>query len=220
MKTQLEKSLVKNVSFTSVHQKLINDLHNFADGLIANLNYQGFSSQAFITNFNNLSYEQKKLLIKNYSDSFFPLLSTTLNANMGATHVIASELFQFLLQEGFKFNKADLKYLKKNDNFAFKQSKSFGNIYEINWYYPLNKWIGQIKNLVFKVLNKSNSPIYLIPFPSSNIKFALMNHYEKLPEPIQSLVLRDANEKDMEIILNKSGQGSIEDLNFFKKSVL
>lgn len=219
MNTQLEKSLIKAASCDSIVQRLANDLENFSTSL-AGLNNKVIPSRTFMDMFTNLDYEQKQFLIKIYSASSFSLLSSTLNANMGATHETAAELFNFLLHEGFVFNQADLKYLKKHNNFSFKQYGSFGNVYEVTWYYPLNKWADQIKQLALKALKKGNSPIYLIHYPSASIKFSLLKHYEKLPKSLQSLVLRDATDKDMEIILNKSQQGSANDFNFFKKRVV
>jgi hypothetical protein len=220
MNTQLEKSLIKAASFDSIVQRLANDLENFSNSLTVSLDNKVIPSRTFMDMFTNLDYEQKQFLIKIYSISSFSLLSTALNANMGATHETAAELFNFLLHEGFQFNQADLKYLKKHDNLAFKRYGSFGHVYEVTWYYPLNKWANQVKQLALKTFNKANSPIYLITFPSSNIKFALLKHYEKLPKAIQSLVLRDADDKDMEIILNKTHEGSSNDFNFFKKRAI
>jgi len=220
MNTELEKLLMKESSFSSITQRLNNDLRKFSEGLNTNLEGQYICTETFFGIYNNLSYEQKQFLVQSYLNSSFSVLAKAINANMGATNESAANLFNFLLEEGFNFNKADLQYIKKNDNFAFKRYGSFGDIYEITWYYPLNKWANQVKNLAFKALKKNNSPIYLIEYPSGNIWLSLIKHYEKLPNAIQSLVLRDANEKDMKTILAKNNQGSAEDFNFFKKPII
>jgi hypothetical protein len=221
MTTQLEKSLVKEASFTSVTHRLVNDLKNFSIYLTADLKNQSFSVNTFMDLFNSLGYEQKQTIIKSYLESSFSMLSTTLNANMGATNETAASLFNFLLKEGFSFNKSDLKYIKNNNNFAFKKYGSFGHVYEVTWYYPLNKLVDKAKRAFLKTINKEGSPIYLIQCPSENVWNSLLNHYQKLPTAIQSIVLRHGDEQTLKfILLNKTNEGSSEDLNFFKKTVI
>jgi hypothetical protein len=221
MTTKLEKSLIKEISFNSVTQRLLNDLKNFSISLTTNLRSKNFSINTFMDLFNSLGYEQKEILIKSYLESSFSLLSTTLNANMGTTNETASTLFNFLLKEGFSFNKADLEYLKKHNNFAFKKHGSFGDVYEVTWYYPLNKWADKAKRAFLKAINKEGSPIYLIQYPSEKVWNSLLYYYQKLPVPVQSIVLRSGDEQTLKfILLNKTNESNAEDLNFFKKTVI
>lgn len=219
---QLEQELVKNASSRNIEEKILRDMLVSCNYLMDNFKYEAQGFVNFMEMFRELNRMQQQWLKDAYFMSKKPVLAICMKSNMGNSNEVAAKMFDFMLAHGFTFNRADKAWLEKNNWFAFRGIEPIGEIYEITWYYPLNKWAKQVNTKISQLCGKKNFSLYVVDYPSEKLNNALNEHFHRLPDRLKSLVLRDASVEKMKNI-NKNTETklkkiiNINEFEFFKK---
>lgn len=104
-----------------------------------------------------------------------------------------AQVLQFLFDNGFTFNKQDIRKLKHN-NWLEYRSYDAGQVYEVNILMPFKKAVHKLGKMVGY---KPRPALYIVQFFSIDMLKVLFQYIDKLPKKLKSKVLRDMPDSEL-----------------------